>query len=46
MSLHDPVMPLNVESNVRGGVAAIAGRLLKLLRTFKQLGLDALKAAT
>ena len=45
MSLHDPVMPLNVESNVRGGVAAIAGRLLKLLRTYKHLGLDALKDA-
>jgi len=42
MSLHDPVMPLNVESNVRGGVKAIAGRLLKLLSTFKHLGLNAL----
>ncbi len=45
MSLHDPVMPLNVESNVSGGVKAIAGRLLKMLSTFKHLGLDALKAA-
>jgi len=43
MSLHDPVMPLNVESNVSGGVKTIAGRLHKLLRTFEQLGLDALK---
>jgi phosphomannomutase len=42
MSLHDPVMPLNVESNVRGGVKAITRRLLKLLRTFEHLGLDAL----
>ena len=27
MSLHDPVMPLNIESNVKGGVAAIEARL-------------------
>ena len=46
MSLHDPVMPLNVESNAHGGVAAITGRLHKLLHTFKHLGLDALKSAT
>lgn len=32
MSLHDPVMPLNIESNVEGGVAVIEGKL-------KQLGL-------
>ncbi len=43
MSLHDPVMPLNVESNIRGGVAAISERLLQLLKPFEQLGLDALK---
>ncbi len=42
MSLHDPVMPLNVESNVDGGVKAITRRLLKLLRTFEHLGLDEL----
>ena len=42
MSLHDPVMPLNVESNAHGGVKAISSRLQKLLRTFKHLGLDAL----
>ena len=46
MSLHDPVMPLNVESNVRGGVAAIAGRLFKMLHAFNHLGLDALKGKT
>ena len=43
MSLHDPVMPLNLESNVKGGVAAISGRLMLLLSKFGQLGLDALK---
>jgi phosphomannomutase len=42
MSLHDPVMPLNVESNAQGGVLAIAKRLQKLLSTFEHLGLDAL----
>jgi len=45
MSLHDPVMPLNVESNVQGGVKAIARRLFKLLRTFEHLGLDRLDGA-
>ncbi len=45
MSLHDPVMPLNVESNVRGGVKAIVSRLQKLLRRFEHLGLDALDGA-
>lgn len=43
MSLHDPVMPLNVESDVPGGVKAIVRRLIKLLRTFEHLGLDALE---
>jgi len=38
LSLHDPVLPLNIESNVAGGVAKIATRL----RTFfvTQSGLD------
>lgn len=30
MSLHDPVMPLNIESNVEGGVAAIERKLREL----------------
>jgi phosphomannomutase len=45
MSLHDPVMPLNVESDVRGGVEAIARRLRRLLTIFEHLGLDALDEA-
>jgi phosphomannomutase len=45
MSLHDPVMPLNVESDVRGGVHAITGRLRRLLGTFEYLGIDALDGA-
>jgi phosphomannomutase len=38
LSLHDPVLPLNVESNVEGGVALIRDRLLQFFRTFD--GLD------
>jgi len=45
MSLHDPVMPLNVESDVRGGVRTIVRRLLRLLRSFEDLGLDALESS-
>lgn len=44
MSLHDPVMPLNVESNVKGGISVIRKRLLHLLERFDQLGLDALQS--
>jgi phosphomannomutase len=45
MSLHDPVMPLNVESNTPGGVEAITRRLGTLLGTFDRLGLDALDSS-
>jgi phosphomannomutase len=45
MSLHDPVMPLNVESDVRGGVQAMARRLHRLLQGFEELGLEALNGA-
>ena len=38
LSLHDPVLPLNIESNSQGGVAKIASRLA----TFFQ-GIDALE---
>ena len=41
LSLHDPVIPLNIESNVRGGVKAIADRLLGFLRTQDALDLSA-----
>lgn len=30
MSLHDPVMPLNIESNVEGGVKVIEGKLKEI----------------
>lgn len=39
MSLHDPVMPLNIESEVKGGVRNIASELMKLLDTFISLQL-------
>jgi phosphomannomutase len=37
MSLHDPVMPLNVESNLQGGIALIVKKLKRLLEEFKHL---------
>jgi phosphomannomutase len=43
MSLHDPVMPLNVESDVAGGVKAIENRLQKLMETFDQLDSSSLQ---
>lgn len=35
MSLHDPVMPLNIESDVEGGVERIYARLKELLGQYK-----------
>ncbi len=43
LSLHDPVMPLNIESNVTGGVAKIASRLLEFLKSFDELDLSPLQ---
>ena len=37
LSLHDPVMPLNIESDVEGGVEIIAARLELLLQDYKGL---------
>ena len=42
LSLHDPVLPLNVESNVTGGVQAIGTRLHDFLRSFTELNLTSL----
>ncbi|MGK7914278.1 MAG: phosphomannomutase/phosphoglucomutase [Prochloraceae cyanobacterium] len=41
LSLHDPVIPLNIESNVAGGVTQIANRLLDFFKTFESLDLSA-----
>jgi phosphomannomutase len=37
LSLHDPVIPLNIESNVTGGVNKIAARLSPFFRDFEHL---------
>lgn len=39
LSLHDPVLPLNIETNIEGGVAKIASRLLTFFQQFEQLNL-------
>ena len=44
LSLHDPVMALNVESNVKGGVARIVARLLGFFQTTESLDLSALSS--
>ena len=43
LSLHDPVMPLNIESDIEGGVAIIAAKLEILLKDFNHLKLNDLK---
>ena len=42
LSLHDPVMPLNIESVIEGGVKRIAVRLEKLLKSFRELDVSGL----
>jgi phosphomannomutase len=42
LSLHDPVLPLNIESEVVDGVAAIAQRLATFLRPFTGLDISSL----
>ncbi|MCI6160751.1 MAG: phosphomannomutase/phosphoglucomutase [Prevotella sp.] len=37
MSLHDPVMPLNIESDIKGGVEKIEKRLLDILNSYDGL---------
>ncbi|MGQ1786065.1 phosphoglucomutase [Saccharicrinis sp. GN24d3] len=37
LSLHDPVIPINIESNVGGGVDEIASRLKKILGSYTYL---------
>ena len=43
LSLHDPVIPLNVESNVEQGVNKITARLLKFFQDFDNLDLFSLE---
>ncbi len=42
LSLHDPVIPLNIESNTSQGVKHIATRLFKFFQDFKSLDLASL----
>jgi len=42
LSLHDPVMPLNIESNVKGGVNHIKTRLLAFFQTRESLDISTL----
>lgn len=42
LSLHDPVLPLNIESNVKGGVSQIATRLIAFFQDFESLDISAL----
>lgn len=37
LSLHDPVIPLNIESNVAGGVSLIRSRLIEFFKSFELL---------
>lgn len=43
LSVHDPVMPLNIESNVRGGNDKILNQLKKFLNGYKDLDLSAIE---
>lgn len=45
LSVHDPVMPLNAESDVPGGVKRMLAALLELLSDFDTLDLSPLRAA-
>ena len=42
LSLHDPLMPLNIESDIEGGVKTIASRLGRLLKDFDYLDTSSL----
>jgi len=37
LSLHDPVIPINIESNVKGGLEKITIRLFTFLESFSAL---------
>lgn len=45
LSVHDPVLPLNVESDVPGGVKAMLGSLLTVLRDVEGIDLTPLRQA-
>ena len=41
-SLHDPIMPLNIESDVEGGCEAIRKLLKPILATYAELDISKL----
>ena len=43
MSLHDPIMPLNIESNTKGGNIVIAKKLFEVLSKYNKLNLSNLE---
>ncbi len=44
MSLHDPQMPLNIESNISGGVKSIASEIKAFLSAYDKLDLSCFKS--
>lgn len=43
LSLHDPIMPLNIESNITGGTKIIAQKLYNFLKDYKGLNIENLQ---
>jgi len=43
LSLHDPLMPLNIESRIEGGVKIIAAKLLDFLKRYTELDISPLE---
>ena len=43
LSLHDPLLPLNIESDVKGGVPEITARLLPFFRGFDKLDISTME---
>lgn len=44
LSLHDPLMPLNIESDSQGGARIIASKIYKFLNVYTNLDLSSLKS--
>ena len=43
LSVHDPIMPLNLESMKEGGCRAIAAKLYRFLKTCDRLDLSSIE---
>ena len=44
LSLHDPVIPLNIESEISGGVKQIAEEINVFLKNFSNIKYDSLQS--